>query len=483
MLDGMYARMAASNPVSVVIIAIAFMLMGGFLLTRLTRLLRLPNVTGYIIAGILMGPYCLDVVPAEVISGMEFVPDLALAFIAFGTGEFFRLDVLKENGAKVTVIALIEVGVVSVLVFAVCFFALRLSLAFSPIFAAIAMVTAPTSTVMTIRQTGAKGDFVNSLLQVIAIDDILGLVAYSVALSVAIAKGASGDAFISLRSVIEPLLMNLGVLVLGCFFGFFMKLLMPKKRSTDNRLIISIALLFAFCGVCAILDVSPLLGCMSMGTVYINLVKEDKLFKQLAYFSPPILLLFFVRSGVSFRLDALFSGGSLGALPLIVVAVVYLLVRMVGKYGGAFFGSLAVGKPAKLRNYLGLGLVPQAGVAIGLAALGARAIGGDEGSALETVIVAAGVLYEIVGPVCAKAALYLSGSYSNNLEELTPTVKVEEGKEENRVEVLIARIQEIQKTLPAHEEGEEERAFTEAAEEQYENAGQFLRRRFTRWNR
>ena len=134
-------------------------------------------------------------------------------------------------------------------------------------------------------------------------------------------------------------------LFIGACFGLAMKLFMPQSRSTDNKLIISVALLFAFCGVCVLLDVSPLLGCMVMGTVYTNIAENDKLFKQLGYFSPPILLLFFVRSGMNFKLDALFNAsGDLDGVPLIVVGVSYFLVRIVGKYAGAWLGCFVVKK-------------------------------------------------------------------------------------------------------------------------------------------
>ena len=174
--------------------------------------------------------------------------------------------------------------------------------------------------------------------------------------------------------------INAGVFLLGGMFGVVMKLLMPKKRSTDNRLIISVATLFAFCGVCALLDVSPLLGCMSMGTVYINITDDDKIFKQLNYFSPPILLIFFVRSGLNFELDALTNtSAAVGGVSLMTIGILYFLTRIVGKYAGAFIGALLAGKPKEIRNYLGLALVPQAGVAIGLAALGRQDAGGRDG--------------------------------------------------------------------------------------------------------
>jgi len=264
--------------------------------------------------------------------------------------------------------------------------------------------------------------------------------------------------------------LNLLVVGLGSLFGLFMKLLMPQKRSKDNKLIISVALLFAFCGVCALLDLSPLLGCMMMGTVYTNIADDDKLFKQLNYFSPPILLLFFVRSGMSFQLDALVSSsGNLDGVPLLVIGVSYFLVRILGKYAGAWLGCRLVKKDRLVRNYLGLALIPQAGVAIGLAALGARTLGGTMGSDLQTIILASSVLYELIGPGCAKLALYLSKSYSTKLEDVAVVAEVTEtGEQKSDVQLLIERIRKIQSELPPLESdvSEEEAAFTEAAEEQ-----------------
>lgn len=318
---------------------------------------------------------------------------------------------------------------------------------------------------MTIRQTNARGDFVDTLLQTVALDDVIGLIEYSVAISVALAL-STGKSDVG-SNVILPILMNLGIFVLGGLFGFILKFLMPQKRSTDNRLIISVSILFAFCGICALLDVSPLLGCMSMGMVYINVSHDEKLFKQLNYFTPPILLLFFVHSGLSFRMDALFSVSTVGSVPLIVVGAVYFLVRIIGKYGGAFLGCLVTRKPKNIRNYLGMALIPQAGVAIGLAAMGARTLGGDTGVALETVILASSVLYELIGPGCSKLALYLSKSYSNKLEDIVPADETDEnGNRRSSVDLLIQRIQTIQRELPRDDISEEEKAFTDAAEEQ-----------------
>ena len=471
-MNSIYDSLGITSPVSISIISIAIMLFAFFLLTRLTKLLRLPNVTAYIVAGILIGPFCLNLIPSSFVEGSSFLADIALAFIAFSTGEFFQIDVLKKNGPKVIIITVFEALLATILVFLVSYFLLRLDLSFSLVLGALAAATAPASTMMTIRQTHAQGEFVDSLLQVVALDDVVGLLAYSVAISISVA--VSSGSF-NVVSILKPIGFNLAALLIGGFCGLLMKWLMPKKRSTDNRLIISIAVLFSFCGLCSLFDVSPLLGCMCMSMVYINLTKDDKLFKQLNYFTPPILLLFFVRSGVSFDLSALFSSSSIGAVPIIVIGVVYFFVRILGKYGGAFLGCLSVKKDKKVRNYLGLALIPQAGVAIGLAALGARTLGGEEGNALETIILASSVLYELIGPACAKLSLYLSKSYSKDgaaSPEVTnpPVQGTNIDPRQERINSLIAEIKEIQKEMPKHQEyemSEEEKAFLEASEDYY----------------
>lgn len=461
MLNPLYDKLQSNA--AVIIISLAIMLLCGFLMTRVTKKLKLPNVTAYIVTGIIIGPFCLDLLPQTFIAGTGFLADIALAFIAFSTGEFFKFSKLRNNAGKVIVITLAEAMLASVVVFILAYWILNLNLAFSIVLAALASATAPASTMMTIRQTGAKGDFVDTLLQVVAYDDIVALLAYSIAISIAIAS--TTGAVVGFGSIVLPILKNLGVLALGGVWGLFMKLLIQKKRSTDNRLIISLALILSFCGICSAMDISPLLGCMAMGTVYINTSGDEKLFMQLNYFSPPILLLFFVRSGASFDLNALIKpSGAIGGVPLLLIGVLYFFVRIIGKYAGAFLGCLVTKKPKETRNYFGLALIPQAGVAIGLAAIGARALGGEMGVALETIILASSVLYELVGPGCAKLSLYLSKSYSTKLEEIVPLEETTEDTRPRTVEQLIERIQIIQQELKAETESAEERAFTEAAQ-------------------
>lgn len=457
--------LSGTSTVAQIIISIAIMLFFGFLLTRITKIFKLPNVTGYIIAGILIGPYVLNLIPASIIEGTDFISDIALAFIAFGVGEFFKLDSLKKNGKSIVVLTLFESLLASILVFIVMYFVFGLGLAFSIVLAALASATAPASTIMTIRQTKAKGEFVDTLLQVVALDDAVSLIAYSIAISIALATICGGGFEFSI--VAMPLLKNILAIVIGAVLGFALKFLL-SKHSNDNRLIIVVCILFLFCGIASLLDVSPLLGCMVIGTVYTNVSHDENLFLQVNYFSPPILLLFFVRSGLSFNLSALFSQASnFGFAPLWVIGIVYFIVRIVGKYFGAYLGCTTTKKSNNVRNNLGLALIPQAGVAIGLAVLGARTIGGDMGEALLTIILASSVLYELVGPACAKLALYLSGSYSTKLEDLVPEVASSDPQmpQKSEVEILIERINKIKEEIKTKDEllDKQEKAFTEAS--------------------
>lgn len=473
MIATMYEKIHSTSLVASIIISVALMLFSAYALTRITKKMHLPNVTAYIVAGILIGPYCLNLIPQKMITGMDFIADIALAFIAFSTGEYFRLDTLKKNGMKIVVLTIFESIVAAILVFAVNAFVLHLNMAFSIILGALASATAPAATIMVIRQTKSKGDFVNTLLQVVALDDVVGLVAYSVAISMALALQSG---YFNIMSVIKPIAVNLVFLLLGGFFGFLMRLLIPEKRSTDNKLIISIAVLFSFCGICTIFGISPLLGCMAMGTVYVNTAENDKLFKQLNYFSPPILLMFFVAAGLNFRINTLFDTSmSNGGFSLLTIGIVYFFTRIIGKYIGSYLGCVVIGSGKTLRNCLGLALVPQAGVSIGLAALAARTLGGESGLAMQTIILSSSVLYELLGPIAAKIALYFSHSYSNSIEELTPEVSESEtpDKPQNAVDVLIARINIIQQHIAEHDKllDEEENIYTEAAEEHLSMVG------------
>ncbi len=394
-MPALYANL---NHVSVVLISLAIILFAGFGMTRITKRMKLPNVSGFIIAGILIGPYALNLVSADVIQNMDFVSDIALSFIAFGVGKFFKISALRSCGPRVVVITLLE----SLLAGAAVTFALKFffgtSWTFALLAGAIATATAPASTVMTIRQYHAKGPFVDTLMQVVAFDDVVALLAFSAAAAVA-SSFAAGT--FQVWNVLLPVLYHIGAVGLGFLCGFLLSKL-TVKRSQDNRLILVVAMLLGLSGVCSIADISPLLACMAFGAVYINLTADRELFRQADHFSPPLLSCFFILSGMRLNLTALRSAGLIG--------IVYFLVRIAGKYAGAFAGCAVCRTDKKIRNFLGIALIPQAGVAIGLAVLGQRLLPADMGELLSTVILTSSVLYELIGPVSAKLALVFSGA-------------------------------------------------------------------------
>ena len=399
MLTPFYEKLHITDTVSVIIVSIALMLICGFAATRVTKRLRLPNVTAYIVAGILIGPYCLNLVPGNVIDGMDFIADIALAFIAFSTGEFFKFDTLKKSGAMVMVITVFEAILASVLVFIITFFVLGLELNFSIVLAALASATAPASTVMTIRQTHAKGDFVDTLLQVVALDDAVALTAFSVCTAVV---NALQTGHIQFADVALPLLWNLGAVALGLALAVLLRWLAGQGHSQAHTLVLVNAVLLFLSGLCSTLGISPLLACMALGAGYVNLGGEKRLFKRMDKFSPPFLLLFFALSGLRLNIPSLATAG--------VIGVAYFFVRIAGKYAGASSGAALCRADPSIIKYLGLALTPQAGVSIGLAVLGQRMLPAAEGTMLATIILSSAVLYELTGPACAKLALLRSGA-------------------------------------------------------------------------
>ena len=397
----LFFHSALRTPTAVVF-SLAAMLLAGFGTTRLTKILHLPNVTGYILAGILIGPYGLDLIPEAVYSNMDFVTDIALAFIAFGVGKFFELEVLKRSGWKICVITIFEALTAAVLVTLVLTWVFHLPLAFSLLLGAIGSATAPASTIMTIQQYRAKGEFVDTILQVVALDDAVALIAFSVC--AAVVQATEGEGNVEALSVFLPLLLNVAAIFLGGAAGFAMQKLAGPQRSAGHRLVLVTAFLLLLTGFCGIWDISPLLGCMVMGMVYVNRGGNKKLFKQVNKFTPSTYLLFFVLSGMHLNVPSLAVAG--------VVGLAYFGVRIVGKCAGAWLGAKLSGASDAVRKYLGLALIPQAGVSIGLAMLGQRMLPGETGILLSTIILSSGVLYEMVGPASAKLSLSLSGSFS-----------------------------------------------------------------------
>lgn len=381
-----------------VLLVLSLILFAGFIMTRLTNTLNLPKVSGYILAGILIGPCGLNMIPAEMIKHMGFVSDLALAFISFGVGKFLKKEVLMRTGKRIVIITIFEALTAGILVTLVSVYVFRLDFDFALILGAIATATAPASTMMTINQYKAKGEFVDTLLQVVALDNAVCLLIFSVVAAIA---GKEGSEAVSASDVMMPVVYNILAMGLGFFCGYFLSRLLIPARSKDNRLILAIAMLLGISGICAAADISPLLSCMIMGTAYNNLTSDNKLYRQINNFTPPVMSIFFIVSGMNLDIKALSAVGAIG--------IGYFVVRIIGKYAGSYISCMITGTSRQIRNYIGLALIPQAGVAIGLAFLGERILPESKGSLLMTIILSSSVLYEMVGPVCAKISLFMSG--------------------------------------------------------------------------
>ena len=461
---------------SSIVLSLGIILILGFLMTRLTKLLKLPSVIAYLVVGILIGPCLINLIPHDFIDRTSFISDVALVFVAFTAGEFFKFDAIKKSLGKAIIITAFESVVTFALIFVLCFFAFRLDAPFSLVLASLASATAPTSTIMTIKQTGSKGQYATMLLEILAIDGVIALILYTISISIFVST-ADGST-LGFADIAWPLLKMMICLVIGVAFGFALRFLISSKRTVDNRLIIVVAVLLLFCGVCSLFRQSPLLGGIAIGTIYTNMCKtkdEEKVFAQVNYFMPPIMLVFFVRSGMSLDFTVFAQSSTLTAVPFIVIVLAFLVVRFMGKYGGTFIGSVVTSQPKETRNYLGFGLIPQASVAIALATMAAMTLETyghfEYATALLAIILASSIIFELIGPVLAKLGLYLSHSYGgNNIDELVPESaiknEIERDSGSNEIDVLAAQINHISKEIPpiAPEQAEED-AFTEAAEE------------------
>lgn len=401
------ANMLANAGTGGMILSLSIILFTGFLFTRITKKLHLPNVTGYILAGIALGPFVLHIIPDQLIHDLDFVTDTALAFIAFGVGKYFKFSALKKNGKQVFIVTVFESLVAGFVIAGTMIYIFHLPIPFSLLLGAIGCATAPASTIMTIRQYHAKGPFVDMILQVTALDDAVALIAFSV--STAFIQSMSNGNGMDMQVFLLPILYNVIAIFMGGLCGYALHKMISEKRGSDHRLVIVVGIILLLTGFCMLLDISPLLSCMVLGTVYINLSNNKDLFRQVNAFTPPILLMFFVVSGMNLNLHSLMDAG--------IIGIGYFIIRILGKMLGSYMGCrLSHTMPAIQKN-LGYALIPQAGVSIGLAALGQRLLPSTEGILLSTIILSSAVLYEMIGPACAKYALKRSGAIDNQKHE------------------------------------------------------------------
>lgn len=363
--------------------------------TRIVKLVKLPNVTGYLIMGLIMGPYCLKVIPTDMIEQLSIIPEVALGFIALSIGAEFKLSYLKQVGKTPVVIAFLE-GFGAVLAVDIALILSGQNAAFSLCLGAIAAATAPAATLMVVKQYKAKGPLTSTLLPVVAIDDAVALIAFGV--SVALAKSIQDPQSSSLMAaLISPLLEIVEAFGLGALLGIAFSWLTKQFHSRDNRLSVAIAMVFVCLGICDMLNISNLLCCMMMSAVYVNLSDVyEKVFELTDRISAPLFMLFFFLSGADLNVGIIQSVGMIG--------IIYVVFRVVGKVSGAYLGAKICKAEESVQKYLGFTLIPQAGVAIGLAATAMNVVP-EYGMQIRTIILCGTVIYELIGPLTTKIAL------------------------------------------------------------------------------
>ena len=412
-----------------ILLSLSIALLAGLLLSRLAKVMKLPAVTAYLVAGILVGPFLLGKVSIfgthlgfvkEDLEAFKLISEVALGFIAFSIGNEFRLSDLKKNGKKATVVGIFQAVVATLLVDAVLVvIAITtniISVEAAIVLGAIASATAPAATLMVVKQYKAKGPLTDILLPIVAIDDAVGLVLFAV--SFGVAKAIGSDAGISIVSVlIEPLIEVVCSLLLGAIMGFLFHLCERFFHSRSKRLAVSVTFVFLTVALSMIkftigeihIGFSSLLVCMMLGTVFCNICDFSiELMDRVDRWTAPLFVLFFVISGAELDLTVFLSIG------IVLVGVAYILARSAGKYLGAFTSSKAMKCDDKIVKYLGVTLLPQAGVALGMAIKASDPVNGlgKTGAIVAQITLFAVLVYELIGPMLTKISLIKAGEIS-----------------------------------------------------------------------
>lgn len=374
---------------------LSILLIAGLLCGRLMKQVKLPNVTGYLFAGMLLGPYILNIIPLDVVKNFNILSDIALSFIAFTIGCEFKISYFKRVGITPIVIAIFE-AMTAVLLVQGVLIAAGFDPAFSLVLGAIAAATAPAATIMVIKQYNARGPVTEMLLSVVALDDAVALITFGFAVTIAktISGGVGGS---TVLSILQPFGEIFLALLVGCMVGIIFKLPLRFFKKSGNRIIIMCGLIFLSSGLANLFEISQLLACMATGAMFCNISGEsDEIAKLSDFITPPIFLLFFAVSGAELDISIIPTIGTIG--------IIYILFRVVGKMGGAYLGAKLMKAPKEVCRYLGPTLIPQAGVAIGLISV-AQTVVPQFAPEIRAVILCGTMIYEIIGPAVTKMTL------------------------------------------------------------------------------
>ena len=413
------------------LLSLAIALFAGLMLSRLAKLVQLPAVTAYLVAGILIGPFCLGRIGVsglgfdeDLLDSLGIISDVALGFIAFSIGNEFRLSQIKKIGKQATLIGVFQ-AVFTTLVVDAALIALsfiipdiKFPLPAALIMGAIASATAPAATLMVVRQYKAKGPVTDVLLPVVALDDAVGLVLFSI--SFGAAKALIAGQVSVLAIVVEPIIEVVLSVALGTGMGYLFSFFERFFHSRSKRLAMSVAFVFLTVAISMIDNIyigevhiafSPLLSCMMLGTIFCNICDfSEELMDRLDRWTAPIFILFFVISGAELDFNVFAD------YILIIIGFVYILFRSLGKYFGANISARLAKSEPNIKKYLGITLLPQAGVALGMA-IKAGALGGTIGIIISSLTLFSVLIYELIGPFLTKVALSKAG-------EINPEGKV-----------------------------------------------------------
>lgn len=418
-----------------ILLSISICALSGLLMSRVCKLLKLPAVTGYLIAGILVGSFCLGSIElggyhlgfgAEDFSDiavLSIVSEIALGFIAFSIGSEFRLSELKKTGKQATIIGIVQAVVTSIVCIVVLFGLHYLLIAITGhdylpipavlILSAIATATAPAATLMVVRQYKARGPLTNLLLPIVALDDAVGLIVFAILFGAA--KAVQGGNIDIVSIVVEPIIEIVASILLGALIGFILSKLEKVFHSNSNRLSLVICFVFATVALTQLKNIhigevhigfSSLLTCMMCGTVFCNVCEcSDEMMSRADGWTKPLLIVFFVISGAELDLNVFKQP------VFVLVGVVYIIARCIGKYFGAMSSAKATKCSPDIVKYLGITLFPQAGVALGMVSTVSSdgVISSSVASTVRFVILFAVLVYEIFGPVATKWALTRAG--------------------------------------------------------------------------
>ena len=424
------------------LLSVSIALLAGLLMTRAFKPFKLPSVTAYLIAGVLIGPYCIGRLgisgfgfdSAAAVHALSLVSEVALGFIAFSIGNEFRVEDLKKTGRQAFVIGIFQALVATLFVdlalFGVhIFMPGKLSVAQLITLGAIATATAPAATLMVVRQYKAKGPLTDLLLPIVALDDAVGLIVFAV--SFGIAKTLVTGTVDMVSILVNPLVEIVCSLVLGAIMGWILTQLEKMFNSNTNRLNMTITFVFLTVALSMLdfhigpvhVSFSSLLVCMMLGTVFCNICPlSHDLMGQADKWTSPLFALFFVISGAELEL------GVFTDIAIVFIGVVYIIFRSLGKYIGAFISAKATACAPQICKYLGITLLPQAGVALGMCATAMQL--GEDGNLIRNITLFAVLIYELFGPVMTRMALQAAGDIKPMSEEVKMRrhAKLEEAK-------------------------------------------------------